>query len=126
MRRSYFWLKTLPMIAGLVYSYNKMDYAKRQKLTSVMTHPGVWKDEGKKALITVKDRSGAIEGITPKSILAGALSFFVWPGLGQAVNGNAPEKVLTHTAIGLFPPVRLVSGLDALLGRQGGFLQGKI
>ena len=64
--------------------------------------------------------------ITGKSVLAGALSLLVWPGIGQAVNSNKGSKVATHAVIGLFPPFRFWSGWDGLVNRQGGYWNGKI
>lgn len=68
-------------------------------------------------------RSGSITG---KSVAAGALSFFVWPGIGQAVNDNRGKKVATHAVLGLLPPYRFWSAYDALTNRQGGYWKGKI
>lgn len=64
--------------------------------------------------------------ITGKSVLAGALSLIVWPGIGQAVNDNPGKKVGTHALLGLFPPYRFWSGYDGLVDRQGGYWNGKI
>ncbi|MBY0403544.1 MAG: hypothetical protein K2X66_06565 [Cyanobacteria bacterium] len=64
--------------------------------------------------------------ITGKTVLGGALSLFIWPGIGQAINNDAGKKVGTHAIIGLFPPFRLWSGYDALVNRQGGYWNGKI
>lgn len=64
--------------------------------------------------------------ITGKSVLAGALSLIIWPGIGQAVNDNAGKKVVTHAVVGLLPPFRFWSGYDALVTRQGGYWEGRI
>ncbi|MEB3246042.1 MAG: hypothetical protein VKJ06_08680 [Vampirovibrionales bacterium] len=64
--------------------------------------------------------------VTLKSVGAGALSLIVWPGIGQAVNEQKGEKVLTHALVGLFPPFRFWSGYDALMDRNGGYWDGKI
>ncbi len=66
---------------------------------------------------------GAISG---KSVVAGVLSFIVWPGIGQAVNDNPGKKVATHAVFGLLPPYRFWSGYDALVDRRGGYWNGKI
>lgn len=64
--------------------------------------------------------------ITGRSVLAGAASFFVWPGIGQAVNENRGKKVATHAVLGLLPPYRFWSAYDAVVDRRGGYLEGKI
>ena len=66
--------------------------------------------------------------VTLKTAGAGALSLIVWPGLGQAVNNNKGEKVLTHAILGipLFPIIRVWSCYDAVVDRQGGYWEGRI
>lgn len=64
--------------------------------------------------------------ITGRSVLAGVLSFVAWPGIGQAVNSDKGDKVLTHAVAGLFVPFRFWSGYDALVDRKGGYWNGKI
>jgi hypothetical protein len=68
-------------------------------------------------------RTGKISG---KTVVAGVLSFLVWPGIGQAVNDQPGGKVATHAVLGLLPPVRFWSGYDALMDRDGGYWDGKI
>ncbi|EKE02613.1 MAG: hypothetical protein ACD_20C00357G0036 [uncultured bacterium] len=64
--------------------------------------------------------------VTLKTAGAGALSFIV-PGIGQAVNNNKGEKVLTHVILGfVFPPSRFWSCYDAVVDRQGGYWEGRI
>lgn len=70
-----------------------------------------------------KPRQGKISG---RSVVAGVLSFAVWPGIGQAVNDNKGKKVATHAVLGLLPPYRVWSAYDALVDRKGGYLKGKI
>jgi hypothetical protein len=70
--------------------------------------------------------AGTTHKITGKSVLAGALSLIIWPGIGQAVNGNPGDKVATHAVIGLFPPFRFWSGWDGLVNRTGGYWHGRI
>lgn len=65
-------------------------------------------------------------GISGRSVVAGLLSFIVWPGIGQAVNAQPGDKVVTHAVIGLLPPFRFWSGYDGLVDRQGGYWNGKI
>ena len=68
-------------------------------------------------------REGKISG---KSVAAGALSFLVWPGIGQAVNNDSAQKCLAHAVIGIIPIYRFWSGYDALVDRKGGYWQGRI
>ncbi len=63
---------------------------------------------------------------TAKTIIGGALSLLVWPGIGQAMNNNKGEKVLTHAIIGILPPYRFWSCYDAVVDRKGGYWEGKI
>lgn len=65
-------------------------------------------------------------GITGKSVLGGALSLIIWPGIGQAINEEKGEKVLTHAVAGLLPPFRFWSCYDALVDRKGGYWEGRI
>lgn len=55
-------------------------------------------------------RSGKISG---KTVAAGALSLLIWPGIGQAVNNDKSQKVLTHAMLGLLP--HTVSGQGMML-----------
>jgi len=64
--------------------------------------------------------------VTPRSIGAGVLSLLVWPGIGQAVNGNNGDKILTHALIGILPPFRFWSCYDAVVSRQKGYWDGRI
>lgn len=64
--------------------------------------------------------------ITGKTVLGGALSLIIWPGIGQAINDNKGKKVVTHVVAGLLPPFRIWSAYDALVDRQGGYWNGKI
>ena len=64
--------------------------------------------------------------VTPKSIGAGALSLLVWPGIGQAVNDNKGEKVLTHALLGITQVYRVWSCYDAVVDRKGGYWEGRI
>jgi hypothetical protein len=68
-------------------------------------------------------RRGRISG---KSVVAGVLSFAVWPGIGQAVNDNKGKKVAAHAVLGLLPPYRIWSAYDAVVDRKGGYLDGSI
>lgn len=64
--------------------------------------------------------------ISGRSVVAGVLSFLIWPGIGQAVNNNKGDKVVTHAVAGLLPPFRFWSGWDGLVDRKGGYWNGKI
>lgn len=64
--------------------------------------------------------------ITPKSIGAGALSLFVWPGIGQAVNDQKDDKVITHALLGLTGVFRFWSCYDAVRNRKGGVWQNRV
>jgi hypothetical protein len=72
------------------------------------------------------DESRRAGKITGRSVVAGAASFFVWPGIGQAVNDNKGKKVATHAVLGLLPPYRFWSAYDAVVDRKGGYLEGNI
>lgn len=65
-------------------------------------------------------------GITGKSVAAAALLLVVWPGIGQAVNEEKGNKVVTHAVVGLLPPFRFWSCYDALVDRKGGYWEGRI
>ena len=66
---------------------------------------------------------GAVSG---RSVVAGMCSLLIWPGIGQAVNENRQQKVLTHAVLGLTGIFRFWSGWDALIDRQGGRWDGRI
>jgi hypothetical protein len=69
----------------------------------------------------------AVHGdVSGRSIVSGLLSLIVWPGIGQAVNENEDEKVITHAVLGLTGVFRLWSGWDALIDRSGGRWDGRI
>ena len=74
-----------------------------------------------------KPRNNTSKGhITGKTIVGGALSLLIWPGIGQAINDNKGEKVLTHALLGLLPPYRFWSCYDAVVDRKGGYWDGRI
>ena len=64
--------------------------------------------------------------VTAKSIGAGALSLLVWPGIGQAVNGQKSEKNWTHALLGLTGVFRIWSCYDAVVDRNGGVWENRI
>lgn len=64
--------------------------------------------------------------ISGRSVLAGATSLLIWPGIGQAINDNRGKKVVSHAVLGLLPPYRIWSAYDATVDRKGGYLKGRI
>jgi hypothetical protein len=64
--------------------------------------------------------------ITGRSVVAGAASLLLWPGIGQAINNNKGQKVGSHAVLGLLPPYRFWSAYDALVDRNGGYWKGRI
>lgn len=67
--------------------------------------------------------------ITAKTVGAGVLSLLIWPGLGQMVNDNSNEKVITHALLGfadIFCIFRIWSCYDALVDRHGGVWNNRI
>lgn len=64
--------------------------------------------------------------VTGKSVGAGLLSLFIWPGLGQIVNDQKDEKVITHAVLGLTGIFRIWSCYDAIVDRNGGVWKNRI
>lgn len=64
--------------------------------------------------------------VSGRSVGAAALSLFIWPGIGQAVNKNGSEKNITHAVLGLTGIFRIWSCYDALVDRQGGVWKNRI
>ncbi len=64
--------------------------------------------------------------ISGKSIGAGALSLLIWPGIGQAVNDQQDDKILTHALLGLTGVFRFWSCYDAVRDRNGGVWRNRI
>lgn len=64
--------------------------------------------------------------VSLKSVGAGALSLLVWPGLGQIVNDQSDEKVITHALLGLTVLFRFWSCYDGIVDRQGGVWKNRI
>ena len=64
--------------------------------------------------------------VSAKSVVAGALSLLVWPGIGQVVNEQSYEKNITHAILGLTVIFRLWSCYDAVVDRQGGVWENRI
>lgn len=73
------------------------------------------------------DTHGKNGKVTPKSIGAGALSFIVWPGIGQLMNDEKnSDKVLTHALLGFTGIFRIWSGYDGIVNRKGGVWENRI
>jgi len=64
--------------------------------------------------------------VSGKSVLAGALSLIVWPGIGQVVNDQNYEKNVTHAVLGLTGIFRIWSCYDAVVDRNGGVWENRI
>ncbi len=64
--------------------------------------------------------------VSLKSVGAGALSLLIWPGLGQIVNDQSDEKVITHALLGLTVLFRFWSCYDGIVDRQGGVWKNRI
>jgi len=77
-------------------------------------------------IVTVEPKNIGQNKISVRSIGAGLLSLIIWPGIGQAVNSNTGDKIVTHAVLGLIPPFRFWSGYDALVSRQSGYWKGRI
>lgn len=77
--------------------------------------------------VDVFAKNTAVHGdISGKTVVAGLVSFLLWPGLGQYLNDNETKKNVTHAVLGLTGIFRFWSGWDALVDRQGGRWDGKI
>jgi hypothetical protein len=70
--------------------------------------------------------NGKAGKVTAKSIGAGALSLLAWPGIGQAVNEQKDEKVITHVVLGFTGIFRFWSCYDAAVNRKGGYWENRI
>lgn len=68
-------------------------------------------------------KDGKISG---RSVGAAVCSLLVWPGIGQAINGETTEKNVTHAVLGLTGVFRFWSFYDALIDRQGGVWHNRI
>ena len=68
-------------------------------------------------------KDGKISG---KSVGASLCSLLVWPGIGQAINGQSKEKNITHAVLGLTGVFRIWSFYDAIIDREGGVWHNRI
>ena len=75
------------------------------------------------ALAGTHGRDGKISG---KSVGASLCSLLVWPGIGQAINGQSTEKNVTHAVLGLTGVFRIWSFYDAIIDRDGGVWHNRI
>lgn len=64
--------------------------------------------------------------VSLKSVGGGLLSLLIWPGLGQIVNEQHDEKVITHALLGLTGIFRFWSCYDAVVDRNGGVWKNRI
>jgi len=85
------------------------------------------------ALMLVSAPSAVLAGthgtdgkVSGKSIGAGALSLLIWPGIGQMVNDQQTDKVVTHALLGLTGIFRFWSCYDAVRDRNGGVWHNRI
>ena len=70
--------------------------------------------------------AGTTGKVTPKSVAAGLVSLLVWPGIGQAINEQKGDKVVTHALLGLTGVFRFWSCYDGWVDRNGGYWDGRI
>ncbi len=64
--------------------------------------------------------------VSGRSVGASICSLLIWPGIGQAINGQSAEKNITHAVLGLTGVFRLWSFYDAIIDRQGGVWHNRI
>lgn len=64
--------------------------------------------------------------VTGKSIAGGLASLIIWPGIGQIVNDQKTDKVVTHALLGLTGVFRFWSCYDGIANRNGGVWENRI
>ena len=64
--------------------------------------------------------------VTGKSIAGGLASLIIWPGIGQMVNDQKTDKVVTHALLGLTGVFRFWSCYDGIANRNGGVWENRI
>ena len=69
---------------------------------------------------------GVDRQVTGKSIAGGLASLIIWPGIGQMVNDQKTDKVVTHALLGLTGIFRFWSCYDGIANRNGGVWQNRI
>ena len=82
------------------------------------------------AIIALQAPALATEGhpgkVSGKSVGAAAVSFLLWPGLGQLMLENPVDKNVTHAVLGLTGIFRFWSAYDAFVDRRGGVWHNRI
>ena len=68
-------------------------------------------------------RDGNVSG---RSVGAALCSLIIWPGIGQAINGQTAENNVTHAVLGLTGVFRIWSFYDAIVDRDGGVWHNRI
>lgn len=63
---------------------------------------------------------GTDRNVSGKSIAGGLASLIIWPGIGQMVNDQKTDKVVTHALLGLTGVFRIWSCYDGIANRNGG------
>lgn len=69
---------------------------------------------------------GTDRNVSGKSIAGGIASLLIWPGIGQMVNDQKTDKVVTHALLGLTGVFRFWSCYDGIANRNGGVWQNRI
>ncbi len=69
---------------------------------------------------------GVDRQVSGKSIAGGLASLLIWPGIGQMVNDQKTDKVVTHALLGLTGVFRFWSCYDGIANRNGGVWQNRI
>lgn len=69
---------------------------------------------------------GVDRQVSGKSIAGGLGSLIIWPGIGQMVNDQKTDKVVTHALLGLTGVFRIWSCYDGIANRNGGVWQNRI
>ena len=64
--------------------------------------------------------------VSARSVGASLLSLIIWPGLGQIVNDQHEDKVVTHALLGLTGIFRFWSFYDTIIDRDGGVWHNRI
>lgn len=64
--------------------------------------------------------------VTGKSIAGGLASLIIWPGIGQIINDQKTDKVVTHALLGLTGIFRFWSCYDGIANRNGGVWHNRI
>ncbi len=64
--------------------------------------------------------------VSARSVGASLCSLIIWPGIGQAINGEKADKNITHAVLGLTGVFRIWSFYDAIVDRHGGVWHNRI